>query len=1497
VPGANSDSGLVASSQPDQVDRRAARCPVVALGASAGGLDAFERFFRACGPLGAALVVVQHLAPEHESILPQLLSSFTRMPVEAVVDGTLPLPDHVYVIPANATLLLRDGRLRLSALEPRASRQPISAFFTSLAYEHGRAAVAVVLSGTGSDGAAGIHAVRSRGGLTLAQAPSEAHHDAMPRSAVATGDVEFVASADDMPRLIARELERRKALQADEPPELDASSDPLVGITNCLRSRTGHDFGAFKRSTLQRRVQRRLAALGLATTSEYLARLQVDDAEANALACDLMIGVTSFFRDRDAFEVLERDVLPQLHEFAGERAIRVWVPGCASGEEAYSIAILLLEHRRGLPAREGPPASIQVFATDIDERSLALARIGQYPPSSLSNVPAEWRERYFTLEDGRYVISKEVRDCCIFSGHDVIRDPPFSRIDLVSCRNLLIYFGPETQARLLPLFHYALRAGGFLFLGSSETLGDCDQLFHVVNKKHRVFRRRDQLARPATLALPLAVTPRQRLLEPPRDRAEEERAAVGLLQSALEALLEERGAALAVVDRRGNASYFAGPVSRYLPTRSGAPSTNVLDLASGDLRLEISAALLTVGAGCGRIRREVAPSQEGAPRVELMVKPLLEPGAARDHVLLVLRECEEPRDAAGGVAGGEHHDGLEEELRLATERWRRTVQELESANEQARSANEELHTMNEELQSSNEELQLSQEELQSINEELNTVNAELTKKVEEVNVLYADLRNLFESTRIATIFIDDELRIARFTPAAAKLYPMTDRDVGRPLQDLVSPFSDVHVVAEARAVLDDLRPREHILSLADGSGWRLLRLLPYRSLAKVVTGVVLTFVDVTALKRAEAALQDAKELERRRASELEAIMRSVPAAVWIAEDAGATRIVGNDTARHLMRLSPPEDGSCLPVDLPGGARVLHGGRELWPEEMPLRHAASTGEVVRGYEEEVHFADGTHIHLFGHAAPLLDDAGRPSGAVAAFLDITPLKDVEEALRASEARFRGSIEALLDAFAVFRPIVGSDRLPVDFEIEHLNAAARTILNLPRDAVRCRLREVLPERSPLFDVLSDATRRDAAVERHGLRGDGPEGTDHRVYDLRACALGDVIVVAWRDVSDRTRAVEALREADRRKDEFLAVLGHELRNPLAAIQTVLHLADRAPERSPRLRQHLELMRRQSRALGRLVDDLLDLTRITRGKIQLHMAPVDLGEVVRSELDIHRQAAADRLTLRLVEPDRPLWVNGDQERIAQMVGNLLGNACKFTDAGGAVEVTLAPPDDEGRVMLTVRDEGIGMTPETLAHLFEPFRQADRSLDRARGGLGLGLSLVKALAVMMGADVAARSDGLGHGSAFTLRFASASPPAKKGGEAATMARGRRLRILVVEDNRDVGESLAEFLAEELGHEVTLAADGESGVDKARSWIPDLVLCDIGLPGLDGFEVARALRRDAAMGRTILVALTGYGREEDKARAIGAGFDHHATKPFDLREFEQWLNEVFPAEER
>ena len=820
---------------------------IVGIGASAGGVEALEQFFRAVpADNGMAFAVVTHLSPDHESMLPEILSRATTMPVVQASDGQSVEAEHVYVLPANAILTIRDGRLRLRRTGPdNHERAPIDLFFTSLAQDQAEHAIGIVLSGGGSDGTRGLKAIKENGGLTVAQGANATRprFAEMPSSAVAGGFVDLLLPVEEIPARILAYVHNWGDFDPQRP------SAGLAGIYDLVRARTGHDFSEYKDRTFQRRVQRRMQLVQTTKIGDYLERLQEEPQEVGALLRDLLIGVTDFFRDAAAFGALEGLVIPKL--FAGRGPadeVRIWVAGCATGEEAYSIAMLLREHMDRL---EEPPR-VQIFATDIDEAALGVARAARYPATLVKGVSAERLKRFFVAEAGSYALAKEVRDLCIFSAHSVIRDPPFSRLDLVSCRNLLIYLKPALQAQMIPMFHYALQPGGYLFLGLSENVARHNDLFASLDRKNRLFRRRNLIVQPH---VPL----RQFL---PRGgasalAARSQPARADLLRQVANTIVEHFGPTYVIVDETGEALYFSHGTGRYLQAAAGPATRDVVAMARPGLRADLRAALYQAKETGRRVTRErVAVQIEGGVQtISVTVDPIAEGGEIAYGVVFAdlgpagaqaEARAEEPEGEAVAV------QQVEKELRETRERLQSTVEELETANEEFRSTNEELLSVNEELQSTNEELETSKEELQSTNEELHIVNTELGHKIEEVERINSDLNNLFESTRIATIFLDRNLVIRSFTPAVTTIFNLIPGDRGRPLSDIVNRIAYPELESDMAAVLGGGATIERAVSFAGGKSHYLARVLPYRHRNGAMDGVVLTFMDVSGLVAAEA---------------------------------------------------------------------------------------------------------------------------------------------------------------------------------------------------------------------------------------------------------------------------------------------------------------------------------------------------------------------------------------------------------------------------------------------------------------------------------------------------------------------------------------------------------------------------------------------------------------------------------------------------------------------
>ena len=849
--------------------------PIVGIGASAGGLSAFEAFFSgmpADTDPGMAFVLVQHLDPDHKSILSDLIKRYTRMQVYEVKDGMKVAPNCAYIIPPGYDMAFLGGTLHLlEPAAPRGQRLPIDFFFRSLAKDQHERAICIVLSGTGSDGALGVRTVKGEGGMAMAQNPESTDYDGMPRSAIATGLVDYVLPPAEMPaQLIAYATHAfgKIPIRGNSPPS-PKIEDNLKKICVLLRDQTGHDFSQYKQTTLIRRVERRMAVHQINRPEDYLRYLRQTPAEAPALFRDLLIGVTNFFRDKDAFAVLESQVIP--HLFADKPAgalVRVWVCGCAGGEEAYSIAILLQEHLETLPQT----FKVQVFATDIDPQAIEQARAGVFPASIATDLTPRRLARFFTLDpDGSiYRIQKVIRDLLVFSEQDVIKDPPFSRIDLISCRNLLIYMNGELQKKLIPLFHYALNPNGTLFLGTSESVGDFGTLFATLDRKQKLYRRREDLPGmvPPTLSrfVPPLTTPAGRGRGTQRGQGDLE--GPDLRRLTEQTLLAQYAETGVLVSGRGEILYIYGRTGRYLEPSAGDAGMNILAMAREGLRPALTTALYKVVTGkepaCHPGLR--VKTNGDFTTVDLAVRPAVDTGGAlsADMYLVTLKEAPgvpDPSDSGlAPIEAGTGESGriasLEQDLRSKEEYLQSTLEEMETSNEELKSTNEEMQSVNEELQSTNEELETSKEELQSVNEELATVNAELQNKVADLSRANNDMNNLLAGTGIATLFVDHQLCVVRFTPTATEMINLIQSDIGRPVAHIVSNLVGYdRLVADVQAVLRDLVPREVDVHTKAGV-WFQMRIRPYRTLENVIEGAVITFMDITRNKQAGRLLEE-----------------------------------------------------------------------------------------------------------------------------------------------------------------------------------------------------------------------------------------------------------------------------------------------------------------------------------------------------------------------------------------------------------------------------------------------------------------------------------------------------------------------------------------------------------------------------------------------------------------------------------------------------------------
>ena len=919
---------------------------VVGIGASAGGLAAVQAFFSSVVEdkvQDAAFVLVQHLSPNYKSLLVELIGRITPLKVQEAEDGIAVEGGHLYIIPPNRDLALVDGRLEI--LQPqgtRGHRMPIDFFFRSLAEDQHERAICIVLSGTGSDGTLGLRAVKSAGGMAMAQLPESCEYDGMPRSAIASGLVDHVLPPGEMPAQINAYLQQSPAEKID--PEPSPSRWPegaMKKIFAILRARVGHDFSKYKRKTVVRRLERRMAVNEVALLNDYVRFLQSNTTEGQALFEDLLIGVTGFFRDPEAYQELQQRAIPLL--FADKEpgaSIRVWVPGCSAGEEAYSIAILLEEQMAALKHSY----KVQVFATDLDQAAIERARAGVFPESIAGEVSTERLARHFAPEQSSHElrVNKNIRSMVIFSEHDVLKDPPFSRLDLISCRNLLIYLETEAQAQLFRLFHYALRPGGFLFLGSSETAAGAADLFAGADRKSKLYVRKDDapgVRVPMQHFVPRwAVAPTGSGPLPPGKGVGVSRASFRELTE--EALLKNSGSAGVLVNKQGEIFYLHGRTGIYLEPAPGEAGMNILKMAREGLREALLIALHRASASGASVRQSGLRVKTNGDftAVDLTVTPVAGGAADGLETLLVILDQSPATPGLTSVPAPSETD-LESDPRIQalTQDLRTVTEELEAANEELRSSNEEMQSGNEELQAANEELETSKEELQSVNEELATVNAELRQNVKDLSRINNDMNNLLAGSEIGTIFVDHKLQILRFTPAITKVVNLIAADVGRPVGQIVSNLLGYdRLVEDVQGTLDTLVPKEVEVRSKVGN-WYLLRIRPYRTLENIIEGAVITFTDVTVMKQSQ---DDLRLTDARR----RVLFESMPQGAVFYDKAGRITDL-NPAAAKILHLSRDETHAIISGAL-SWSTVLPDGADLPLGKHPVTVALGSKQAVQ-----------------------------------------------------------------------------------------------------------------------------------------------------------------------------------------------------------------------------------------------------------------------------------------------------------------------------------------------------------------------------------------------------------------------------------------------------------------------------------------------------------------------------------------------------------------------
>ncbi|MEG4421154.1 chemotaxis protein CheB [Microcoleus sp. LAD1_D5] len=1225
----------IEAAEPKQQNNQNELFPVVGIGASAGGVEAFTELLSHL-PIdtGMAFVIIQHMLANQESALSEILARTTLMPVHEVTDGMLIAPNQVYVIPPNVSITIDRSVLKLMPRgRGRGVFMSVDIFLASLAAERGNQAIAVVLSGADGDGAQGLKAIKAAGGITFAQCQGSAQFSSMPNTAVATGQVDFILPPEKIAQKIAEighhpYIADRPATESTTSEDAIESKDAIATIYSLLSAATGVDFTHYKQTTLQRRMQRRMLLYKLERIEDYAEYLQNTPTEVTALYHDVFIHVTSFFRDPESFEALSSKVFPEIvKDKSSKTPIRIWIAGCSTGEEAYSIAICLLEF---LAARS-TNLPIQIYGTDISETAIAQARSAFYTPAQVADISPERLNRFFVRVEGGYQIAKPVRELCVFARQNLIGDPPFSRMDLITCRNVLIYLGPPLQKKLLPIFHYALQSAGFLLLGTSETVGDFSELFTLFDKKNKIYAKK-LLSHWLSIDLTANHYPVTPLNPPPlaTERLDE----TELEKDADRIVLNHYAPVGVVINAAREILQFRGQTSAYLEPSPGRASLNLLTMAKEGLRVELRTAIQQASQQKQPIAWEGLQVRDGKilRQVKINVIPLQAGPVAKDYFLVLFQDQPQIPVSSETVENGRVNshpkkgesleiERLLQELKITKEHLGAIVHEHQAANQDLRAANEEILSSNEELQSMNEELETAKEEIQATNEELNTINEELQRRNVESTQVSNDLQNLLASINIPILMVGGDLRIRRFTPAVEGIFNLMSSDVGRSLSDITHKLIVPDLEQQILEVIRTLNLKVQEVQDRDGH-WYDLHIRPYRTIDNKIDGAVVMLVNINALKLSAQHLMEAKNYA-------EMIVETVREPLLVL-DLNLRAITANQAFYETFHVLPVQTQQRAIFDL---------GNGQW--NIP-------------------------------------------------------------------QLRSLLEEVLEGNAEFK----------DFEVEHdFEKIGYKIMLL-----NARKMPPIGDTQMILLAIEDITEQKRLEKAHSQL-----------------------------LIQEQSARAAAESANRGKDEFLSVLSHELRTPLNAMMGWTQLLRQRKFDAAKTEEALKTIERTARAQNQLIDDILDVSRISTGQFRLNPAQIELNPLLENAIGVVR-LAAEAKNIQLECSISPLTrkVLGDPSRLQQVLWNILSNAIKFTPAGGRIDIALDYID--GMAQIQISDTGKGIHPDFLPYVFDRFRQADSTHSRREGGLGLGLSIVRHLVEIHGGTVSAESPGEGQGATFTVRL-------------------------------------------------------------------------------------------------------------------------------------------------
>jgi len=1469
---------------------------IVGIGASAGGIQALEEFFSNISDYpNAAFVVVQHLSPDFRSMMSEILQRKTVMQVRQVVEGMPVQAGTVYVMPPGKNMLLRN---RHFGLVDRAAHlnYPINLFFESMANDFAARAIGVVLTGGGSDGAEGLQQISRSGGVVLAQTPESAQFSSMPTNAIASGIIDKILSPAELAQAvydIVRFTYDQESAEDSGETRAEAFISPaaLEEIIGILADQSDIDFSDYKTNTLRRRTYHRCALNHCRNIAKYIDILSGSEEERKLLRQSLLIGATRFFRDGTPWIQLEKKILPALiGEIEEDKPLRIWASACSTGEEAYSIAMTVVDTLEAL----GKQLKVKIFATDIDTQALSFAAKGAYPLTVANEISPDRLERYFDRVDSTYKVKRYLREMLIFAPHDLTKNAGFSKMHLVSCRNVLIYMKPALQQQVLRLLHFTLAPEGVLFLGNSETLGKHAEDFETINAESRLYRKQKNGRRllPGMNVQPSMTTFRSQKRVRERYAKDEQ-----IVATAFQYAFGDRKATCLLVDQDNHLVRIFHNSAQLLELSVGEVRMKVVDMVPRALRLPLETALHRARREKGSVLYTGIQTTKDNTVYSVDLRIGLQSENDRDDSLLVVvleivnnsstlasPSCEISADAEEQITS------LEYELRQTKENLQVTIEELETINEEQQATNEELLASNEELQSTNEEMQ-------SVNEELYTVNSEYQRKIDELVQLNEDIDNLLRTTNIGVVFLDPNLNIRKFTPAAADVVHLRQGDVDRPISNFTSRLVDTDLESLARDVLANQSLIEREVENADTHESLLLRAYPYIKADDELDGVVLTFLEVTELKRVQLELEESNAL-------LETVYATSPLGFAL-HDEHLRFVRINQTLAEIDQVSVEDHigkttAEVLPSAVGEKAMALH------------KQVLETGEPILDYQFEgtLPMSPDNYRYWLASYFPVELNNGRRwvAGVVN---EITAIKAVQTQLQDSRnfvSRLSESNPGIIYIYDI--PSRSTTYLNSSVtkilgytpeEIRAMGDRAITTLVHPKDmkavgqyyqrfvdnqveALETELRIRHKDgrwlwivlRSVTFDVSETGTIRQVL----GLATDitSIKTTERRLKKQKQ-ALEDAIATA-----------QAADSANQAKSEFLANMSHEIRTPMNLILGTSQLLERT-SLNERQQNLLEVLQRNGQTLLTLINDILDLSKLEAQELRITCKPFNLSDLLETTFANFVPAAEEKgLEMKLeMDSSIPELVVGDSFRLQQVLRNLLGNALKFTAKGSVclrsqhIEATSEP----AKVRFSIIDTGVGIDAGAQENLFEPFIQADNSSTRQYGGTGLGLTICRRIVELMDGDIGVESE-LDKGSRFwfviPLEEAGDRESISEDKDASTPAEGKpgrsQVRILVAEDNID-NRDLLVMLLEDLGYDnVTTVENGQQALVKAEAESFDLVLMDCQMPVLDGYEATRKLRQqDSNNSHIPVIAITANAMQGDRDKCLAAGMNDYITKPF------------------